>query len=165
MKENEKILSETNCATLFHIKRVASLLTDMAYYLMFMAKNHDESKLVEPEYSTFTKYTPLLKTVEYGSEEYKKFLDEMNPALKHHYECNKHHPEHFATGINGMSLLNIIEMLCDWIASSERMKDGGDIMKSIEIGSERFGIDIQLKTILINTIIEGFPEKYYKEKE
>ena len=49
-----------------------------------------------------------------------------------------------------MNLLSLIEMLADWKAAGERGKDG-NIYKSIEINSERFGISKQLKKILINT--------------
>jgi hypothetical protein len=37
----------------------------------------------------------------------------MAPALKHHYENNRHHPEHFKNNIDDMNLIDLIEMLCD----------------------------------------------------
>ena len=49
-----------------------------------------------------------------------------------------------------MDLTDILEMLADWKASTERTQNG-DIFKSIEINSKRFGIEPQLKQILINT--------------
>jgi hypothetical protein len=75
----------------------------------------------------------------------------MGEALKHHYRENSHHPEHYENGVDDMDLLDVIEMLCDWMAAVSRMKDG-DIEKSIEINADRFGISEQLKSILINTI-------------
>lgn len=33
--------------------------------------------------------------------------------LDHHYQNNDHHPEHFELGINGMNLLQLLEMLAD----------------------------------------------------
>lgn len=56
-------------------------------------------------------------------------------------------------GVEGMTLIDLIEMLCDWKAASERHKDG-DIMRSIEINAKRFSISDQLKTILQNTVRE-----------
>ena len=51
-----------------------------------------------------------------------------------------------------MDLFDIMEMFYDWLASGERGKPGtGDIFKSIDINSERFGISKQLKKILKNT--------------
>jgi hypothetical protein len=64
-----------------------------------------------------------------------------------------HHPEHYSNGIQGMSLLDVIEMLCDWKAATMRHADG-DLSKSIEINQKRFGYSDELKSILINTAIE-----------
>ena len=41
-------------------------------------------------------------------------------------------------------------MLCDWKAATLRHKDG-NLRKSIELNSKRFGYDNQLKQIFINT--------------
>ena len=84
-------------------------------------------------------------------KEYKSFLAGLKPALDIHYKNNRHHPEHFANGIKDMTLLDLLEMLCDWKASSERHADG-DIYRSIEINQSRFGYSDELKTILKNTI-------------
>ena len=74
----------------------------------------------------------------------------MKTALQHHYAANRHHPEHFTKGIDDMTLIDIIEMLCDWKAASLRQNDG-NLLKSIEINAQRFGYDDQLKRIFINT--------------
>ncbi len=52
--------------------------------------------------------------------------------------------------VNDMNLLDILEMLCDWKAASERHNDG-NIRKSIEINANRFGLSPQLVRILENT--------------
>ena len=54
------------------------------------------------------------------------------------------------TSVDGMSLIDLIEMICDWIASSKR-NPGGDIIKSIEINQKRFGYTDELRNILFNT--------------
>lgn len=56
-------------------------------------------------------------------------------------------------GLHGMSLLDIIEMLCDWKAATLRHHDG-DILRSIEINQKRFGYSDELKQILLNTAAE-----------
>lgn len=90
--------------------------------------------------------------MEYGSEQYKDALEKMGEALQHHYEHNRHHPEHFIDGVDGMTLIDLIEMACDWYASSLRMKDG-DFLKALEVQKKRFNLDTQLVTILANTIV------------
>lgn len=53
--------------------------------------------------------------------------------------------------INGMTLFDLIEMLCDWVAAVRR-HDNGDIDKSLEVNQQRFSISPQLQQILENTI-------------
>lgn len=122
--------------------------------LHLRGQDHDRTKLEAPEKEAFDNLSLNLKDHEYGSDEYKTVIREtLGPALKHHYENNTHHPEHFENGIAGMSLLDLIEMLVDWKAASERMSEG-DIYKSIELNIERFEIDDQLAQILRNTARE-----------
>lgn len=105
--------------------------------LMRRAWRHDWSKYSREESSHFEKATPLTD-LSYGSPEYYQELDKIQPALKHHYAANSHHPQHYKVGIYGMSPLDQIEMLCDWKAAGRRHK-GGDIRKSIETNQRRFG--------------------------
>jgi len=133
-----------------HMKRFKELLGDAAKKLEQRGILHDESKLEPKEKNIFDEFTPKLKGSTYGSPEYKKYLKEMKPALDHHYANNTHHPEHHKNGVHGMDLLDIIEMFLDWKAASERHANG-DIMKSIEINKERFGLSFQLCDILRNT--------------
>jgi len=197
---------DSTADTLTHIRNVQSKLNAVARELIIRGEKHDASKLLPPEKEIFDEYTPKLKNSTYGSDEYKGFLKGMGEALKHHYDNNSHHPEHyrlqcpkcnqyfpenkckciqfdnghdssekflcpnctienniFSTkdemiddnyvkdrGINGMTLIDVIEMFCDWKAASERHADG-DILKSIEINGKRFNIDQQLKQIILNT--------------
>lgn len=55
-------------------------------------------------------------------------------------------------GIAGMTLIDLVEMFCDWAAAVQRHADG-DLARSIEINRERFGISDQLAQILENTRI------------
>ena len=50
-----------------------------------------------------------------------------------------------------MSLIDLLEMLCDWSAATKR-HDDGDILKSIEKNKTRFGLTDQLAQILRNTV-------------
>jgi hypothetical protein len=137
--------------TLLHIKRVNELLLSFSMELMKRAQKHDNSKLKSPEKELFDIYTPKLKDCTYGSDEYKQFLNELQPALENHYAKNSHHPEFYENSVDGMSLFDLVEMLVDWKAASERHNDGS-ILKSIEINQKRFNITDQLTSIFKNTI-------------
>jgi hypothetical protein len=140
----------TNYDTFRHIERVRNLLNRCIADLLERGEKHDQTKLEAPEVELFTEYTPKLAACTYGSEEYQGFLKAIKPALDHHYANNRHHPEHHKHGVNDMNLLDIVEMLCDWKAASERHHDG-NIRKSIEINANRFGLSPQLVKILENT--------------
>jgi hypothetical protein len=142
---------EANEETRKHIDRVRFLINNFVIALLDRAESHDASKLKHPEVEIFAKYTPILKALTYGSEEYKQTLEEMRPALDHHYEVNTHHPEHHEFGIDDMDLVDIIEMLCDWKAASERHADG-NISKRIKINTDRFSMNQQLVNILSNSL-------------
>jgi len=141
----------TNAETWEHINLVMKLLASAQVELMRRQFTHDRSKLSDPEVSAFTKYTPMLKESTYGSDQYKQFLVDMKPALDHHYAHNRHHPEFFDDGVEGMNLFDLIEMILDWYAASKR-HDNGDVRRSIEINTERFGLSDQLVRILQNTV-------------
>ncbi len=143
-----------------HQQEVSRLMMMFARMLLERAAVHDASKLQEPERSVFIEFTPKLSGAVYGSEEYKTFLREMKVALDHHYQVNKHHPEY--NDINGystetlndpirsMNLIDIVEMLCDWMAAVKRTKNG-NIGVSIDKNEKRFGISEQLSQLFRNT--------------
>lgn len=141
---------DSTADTLRHSRRVAELLGELISELITRGNTHDRSKTQEPELSTFNRVTPRLRTLTYGSDEYKACLADMGTALEHHYEHNRHHPEHHTGGVNGMTLVDVTEMLADWKAATERHPDG-DLGKSLEIQRDRFGLSDQLFDILHNT--------------
>jgi hypothetical protein len=138
--------------TVEHIALVQRLLLSAQIELARRIVTHDQSKLHSPEWEMYREIIPKLESVPYGSDEYEALRREMlDGALKHHFEHNRHHAEHFENGIDGMNLFDVLEMLIDWMAVTSLRTDG-DIAKSIEINQKRFGISPQLKQILINTV-------------
>ena len=135
--------------TLEHIAKVEGYLSLCADLLRTRGNVHDASKLQSPEKEILDEITPLLSSLEYGSEEYMASAAKLNG----HYATNSHHPEHYPARICGMSLLDVIEMLCDWKAASERHKTGS-MQASLDFNRDRFGISGQLYLILVNTARE-----------
>lgn len=156
-----------------HIDKVRANLRNVIMNLHDRADHHDASKLRPPELEMYDEFTPKLRDLVYGSPEYKATTKQMGSALEHHYEHNSHHPEHYENGIAGMSLLDLIEMLCDWKAASERHAKrpqmpaapgradapvyDSNIERSIGLNQERWGYSDELRDILLNTARElGF---------
>lgn len=141
---------DSTADTLKHSQRVGALMSEPVTELLTRSTQHDRSKTEDPELAVFNEYTPKLKTSTYGSDEYKGYLAAMGEGLRHHYGANRHHPEHFDDGVAGMTLVDLMEMLADWKAATER-HDDGDLRKSLSIQRDRFGITDQLLQILTNT--------------
>ncbi len=149
----EDTVKDSTADTRDHISKVQARMAQLQAELDMRAALHDLSKLHEPEKSGFDVLTPKLASLTYGSDEYKAALVEGKPTIDHHYAHNSHHPEHYPHGIADMSLLDIVEMLCDWKAASERTKQGS-IAQSLDNNQTRFGISDQLASILVNTVKE-----------
>lgn len=134
-----------------HIEIVRYFMYEVIFDLTKRSTNHDKSKFEEPEKSIYDEYTPLLRDLTYGSQEYKDTVAKMGEGVQHHYKHNRHHPEHFENGIDEMNLADVIEMVCDWKAASRRHADG-DVWASLEINRKRFGISEQLFSVIKNTV-------------
>lgn len=139
---------DSRADTLIHSQRVGELLGTVIKDLLDRSYCHDRSKMEPPERETFDKYT--LATLTFGTAGYYACLEEMRPALEHHYAQNRHHPQAHADGVRGMTLTDILEMLADWKAATERVSNG-DLERSLVINQERFGISADLAAILRNT--------------
>jgi len=143
---------DSRADTLKHSMRVGELLVAVIGELADRATHHDVSKTEPPEVEVFDKFTPLLAKSAFGSDEYKSQLREMGEGLRHHYAVNSHHPEHYVNGVNGMTLVDVIEMLADWRAATER-NPNGDLGRSMDINRDRFHVDEQLDQIMRNTAV------------
>ena len=132
-----------------HVKQVMNNLTEFSVDLLNRGKVHDLSKLQEPEKTGFDN-AMAIKDIVYDSLEYRQSLEQLQETLKHHYEHNSHHPQHYANGIEDMTLMDIVEMYCDWQAAVMRTKDGS-FEQSVYINTKRFNMSPQLAKIFLNT--------------
>lgn len=142
-------MTDTKQETLDHIAKVYQYLTLCINELHRRGHVHDASKLYEPELSGIAQLAEASRGLKYGSMAYRAASLPFKYVLEHHYAANDHHPQHFCAGIDGMNLLQIIEMLCDWKAAGER--EGGNLEESLRANVGRFEIEPQLENILRNT--------------
>lgn len=157
-------MSESKFKTMRHIETVRNFIGTCIKELIHRQESHDQSKLESPEVEIFEIYTPKLRGCTYGSEEYKGYMQEMNVAIKHHNEANRHHPEHFIGGIMGMTLIDLLELICDWKSAALRRADG-DIYKSLEINQKRFGYSDDVKRLMKNTVDWMESEKVFHKAQ
>lgn len=142
-----------------HIVKVQYIMSKIIISeLLSRSVEHDQSKLSSPEKETYDKFIPLLQQVKYGTPEYNKLKDEMaKTGTGHHYEVNRHHPEHFENGIKDMTLIDVIEMFVDWFSASLRSDTGFE--KGLNMNKERYNMSDELYQIFVNTY-----EEYLKDK-
>ena len=134
-----------------HKQWVAENMQVAANDLFRRAAIHDNSKFEPEEFEPYEEAFPNLQKYAYGTEELRAELRKIKPAIHHHFSVNRHHPEYFGeTGINGMNLIDVLEMVCDWMAASKRSQTG--IAKGLEINKERYGISDQLFEIIKHTV-------------
>jgi hypothetical protein len=138
-----------------HVRLVQKYLLTLAGELEKRAYSHDISKLSNDEFEGFVKVNQVARTRKYGSSEYEKALDSVEPnPIALHYQRNSHHPEHYENGVNDMSLLDIVEMVCDWKAASQTYGQTS-FRESLKISAERFGLNegqLYLILLIANTI-------------
>jgi hypothetical protein len=138
--------------TLEHQQKVRAIMGRVETMIGARLSEHDASKLLPPEKEMYDVWRPILNALDIESDDYKQAIIGMENVLKHHYAVNRHHPEHFENGINGMTLIDLIEMICDWIAASKRKDPSGRV--NMLWACDRFGIGDQLSSIIQNTLKE-----------
>ena len=134
-----------------HIEEVQRRLETFASALFARGLTHDISKVHDPaERACFDQIGRALRGAAYGSEAYQEILQKFKSAVDRHYSSNSHHPEYYPRGVSDMDLLDIVEMFCDWKASSLRCEDGR-FEDSLKHNATRFGVSSQLNGIFENT--------------
>jgi len=135
-----------------HRLRVFDLMSRLSQEVMRRANQHDESKFGPEELPHYVATIDEFEQHPYGSDGYRKAKESLGPSLVHHYKHNRHHPEYFDNGIEGMNLIDLLEMLADWkSATLNHPKKPGDMGRSLSMGIDRYKISPQLAKILYNT--------------
>lgn len=135
--ESQKALKDTAK----HIDNVIRYMRSIINHLADRANEHDESLLIEPEASEFSKIGGVNSL--FNTKHVPQYI------LDHHYRNNTHHIEHYNEGIVGMDLLDIIEMLCDWKDLSKR--HDVDLIDYIKSNQAEYQYSDEMCSVLCNT--------------
>ena len=119
---------------------------------------HDASKFVSPEKEGYDKFIPMLKETPYASPEYVKVRQQMfDECLKHHYEVNRHHPEHFENGIKDFTIVDLVEYFVDTYSASTRSDT--PFSEGLKFNAKKHNLPEEIVMIFENTVREYFGEK------
>lgn len=129
--------------TLEHNITVQKNLGKLSSSLEARSTTHDASKLSLDEFEGFVGVKLIARKFPYGSKQYEESLKD-NKAIELHFSRNPHHPEHYPNGMADMSLLDIIEMVCDWKATNEvrLRKQATEISWEDSLGVQRKRFDL-----------------------
>ena len=152
---NDRNIYDSTRDTLEHKANIEKVMAILIDDLVNRKQNHDNSKLEFTEKNGYDKFIPLLKDAPYGSKEYNDVRKEMmNSCLKHHYEVNRHHPEHFENGIEDFTIVDLLEYFSDTYAAS--LKSDTPYSDGVKFNSKKHNLPDVLVKIFINTVNEYF---------
>lgn len=137
-----------------HISRVQKWISKFSTILYIRGLNHDRSKLCEPELSMWKKMDEEPR-YPYGTKEYQEKLNRYQELFKLHYKRNKHHPEHWSGYYLEMDLIDIIEMLCDWLGYKEDITIE-EAEALIDQQCRRYNFNNTFRALLFNTLKNYF---------
>lgn len=137
-----------------HIRSVRAKLYVILNEISKRVLQHDKSKLEYPEYNLWCKMDeePRYK---YGTKEYFDKIERNKHVFNLHYKHNTHHPEHYVNGILDMDLVDVLEMLIDWISYKDKIRIS-EAIELIEQQSRRYGLSEEFECVLKNTLINYF---------
>lgn len=135
-----------------HRMQVAAMLERVATELRNRQKNHDKSKLAEPELSGYTAMIPQISKYPRGSEEQKRVFARFKHIIDHHYRNNRHHAQFFKNGIKDMNLVDVFEMICDWCSAAYQREGARDMVKVVAGNKDWMGFSDEFEAVLENTV-------------
>lgn len=97
---------------------VSHLLRQLARKLEERADLHDNSKFNWDELEGFIEFKALARVHPFGTEAYYQAQEKYKPAIDLHMSRNPHHPEYYGGDLNKMSLIDFMEMICDWTGAT-----------------------------------------------
>ena len=114
---------------------------------------HDATKLLDDEFSGFSRINAAARIQKFGSPEYTEGMRRERSIIDLHFSRNPHHPEHAATGLQGsevveyeaglspreMTFLDVIEMVCDWWGAGKGYDDPRPWPESVKLNLESKG--------------------------
>lgn len=126
------------------------------------------NSLITPEESKYAKFM--------ANEDVELTVDEVNKAIKHHFNYNDHRIEHFADGINGMNLIQLNLYVTElMVRAGHNANDKETFMTNLNELVEKDYIPFALRQIIRNTAeyfytresltMEAITKKYEQKEE
>ena len=133
----------------------------LGYEIATRGNDHDNSKFSEDELPGFVELFEAEPTTEVQSEQYEQVIKNAD-CIQTHYRNNRHHPEHHDY-VEKMSLLDLIEMVCDWKAAAKSYRHKG-LRENLAYLKKAKGLTL-LQCYIVDLIVEWIDPKDECEHE
>ena len=109
---------------------------------------HDASKMADDEFAGFARINAAARIHKFGSPEYAEAMKVERPTIDRHFARNPHHVEFYAEhpdalvnnrGAEGMTFLDVIEMVCDWWGARKGYDDPRSWLDTVELNFKQKG--------------------------
>ena len=138
-----------------HINCVQYWMQYFAEILLRRSKEHDRSKLEEPELSQWKKMDEEPR-YSYESKEYLEKKKRYESLFKMHWKHNRHHPEYFDGKIfPDRDLIDLIEMLSDWLGYKDHISYS-EASSLVKQQTKRYNFSSEIEDLLLNTLKNWF---------
>lgn len=137
-----------------HKRAVQRWMQKFGIILLKRGEEHDNSKLEEPEFSGWCKMDEEPR-YPYGSYEYNEKIKRFHPLFVEHWKKNRHHPEYFNYNFEDMDLIDMVEMLCDWLSYRDCITYS-EASKLVSTQCDRYNFSDDVKELILNTLKNHF---------
>lgn len=137
-----------------HKRAVQRWMQKFSLVLLDRGNKHDDSKLQSPELEWWTKMDGE-KRFAYGTKEYHEKMERYKHLFEMHWKNNRHHPEYFEYNLDDMDLIDVIEMLCDWLSYKDKLSYT-EASNLVNQQCLRYGFSEELRDLILNTLKNHF---------
>lgn len=135
-----------------HVSFVRLALAHVSQEIERRALVHDMSKMLDDEFSGFSRINAHARIHKFGSPEYAEGMRQERATIDRHFSRNPHHPEYHAdhpehlgshveecSTACGMTFLDVIEMVCDWWGARKGYDDSRPWQETLQLNLEHKG--------------------------
>lgn len=131
-----------------HVRFVQMALDEVSHELDRRGMAHDLSKMLDDEFAGFSRINAAARINKFGSPEYSEAMQRERGTIDLHFSRNPHHAEYYAEhpvaqtnnrGAEGMTFIDIIEMVCDWRGAQQGYNDTRPWLETVELNFKAKG--------------------------
>jgi hypothetical protein len=147
----EKDIKQFFIKTNKHIGNIKKILDYIKEQINDRGNNHDKSKFNKNEIDGWILGSNL-EQLDKNSDEYNQAKKLYDNAYKIHHKQNRHHPEYFKHGFSDMNVVDVVEIIADWMMDA--VEENKSFEQIVNEKQKEFNFDNAIRNLLINSAKE-----------